>query len=116
MCVRSTTETIHDHLLRRLKGDLEGDLENYAENVVQLTGSGQYHGRDGVRACAAELDRLIGEAEYTYNETLVDGPYAFLQWTAGKGEKRVTDGADSFVVADGLIVMQSIHYTPRAIH
>jgi hypothetical protein len=66
-----------------------------------------------LRAAAAELKRLVGEdAQYTYNETLVAGPYAFLQWSARvASEERVTDGADSFVVQDGLIVLQTIHYT-----
>jgi len=111
---RTTTEVIQDHLTCRLHGDAESDLRNYAEDVVLLTGSGRYNGHEGLRAAAAELNRLVGEdARYTYNETLVAGPYAFLQWSAqADGQARVTDGADSFVVEDGLIVLQTIHYTP----
>ncbi|MGX1933798.1 nuclear transport factor 2 family protein [Microbacterium resistens] len=111
--MRTTTDVIHDHLRRRLDGDLDGDIENYGEDVVQLTGSGIYRGRSGIRDCAAELQRLVGSATFTYRQTLVDGPYAFLEWTAESDEITVGDGADGFVVHDGRIVLQTIHYTPR---
>lgn len=61
--------------------------------------------------------RLEGDVEgdipFEYNHTLVKGDYAFLEWTA-KGEgRKVTDGADGFVIKDGKIVMQTIHYTVK---
>lgn len=112
--MRSTTEVVHDHLLKRLGGDLDGDLANYAEDVVMLTGSGEFRGHEGVRQCAAELDRLVGDAAFIYDTTMISGEYGFLQWSAREGEQPVVcDGADSFVVRDGLIVMQTVHYTPR---
>lgn len=109
--MRTTTEVIHDHLSKRLGGDLEGDLQNYDPRIVQLTGSGVYRGHEGVRACAAELDRLIGSGTFEYTQTVIEGDYAFLEWTADNEGSRVRDGADSFVVRDGMILMQSIHYT-----
>ncbi|MFD5226716.1 nuclear transport factor 2 family protein [Microbacterium sp. NPDC058342] len=109
--MRTTTEVIHDHLGNRLSADVEADLSNYAPDIVMLTGSGIYRGLDGVRACAAELDRLLGSAVFVYRHTLIDGDYGYLEWTAETGESQVGDGADSFVVRDGLIVMQTVHYT-----
>ncbi|MGF2949087.1 nuclear transport factor 2 family protein [Microbacterium alcoholitolerans] len=109
--MRTTTEVIHDHLTKRLSGDVSADLQNYDPNIVQLTGSGVYRGHDGVRACAAELDRLIGSGTFEYAQTVIEGDFAFLEWTADSGDSRVRDGADSFFVQDGVIVMQSIHYT-----
>lgn len=112
--MRTTTEVIHDHLARRLAGDLEGDLANYADDVVMLTGSGEFAGHEGVRQCAAELDRLVGGASFVYDSTAISGEYGFLQWSAREeGKPIVCDGADSFVVRDGRIVMQTVHYTPR---
>lgn len=110
--MRTTTEVIHDHLKKRLDGDVDGDLGNYDQSVVQLTGSGVYRGHDGVRACAAELARLVGEVEFVYSHTLIDGDFAYLEWRAHDRTVHVCDGADSFVVRDGLIVLQTIRYTP----
>ncbi|ALX66859.1 nuclear transport factor 2 family protein [Microbacterium sp. XT11] len=111
--VRTTTEVIHDHLKRRLEGDLDGDLSNYHADVVLLTGSGVYRGHDGVRACAAELERLVGPAEFVFSQTLIDGDFGYLEWGAHDGDVKVCDGADSFVVRDGLIALQTVHYTPQ---
>ena len=41
---------------------------------------------------------------------LIDGEFAFLEWRAKNHSVEVTEGADSFVVRDGKIVFQSIHY------
>jgi hypothetical protein len=34
-----------------------------------------------------------------------------VEWGAGSGGKRVDDGVDTFVFADGLIRLQSAHFT-----
>lgn len=39
------------------------------------------------------------------------GRFAFLEWTATETGAKVEDGADSFVIEDGKIVAQTIHYT-----
>jgi hypothetical protein len=114
VAMRTTTEVLHDHLMRRLSGDVGGDIEaNYDANVVVLTGSGIYHGHEGVMNCADELARLVGGGSFRYDETLVCEGYAYLEWSAVGDSADVADGADSFVVRDGRIVMQTVHYTPR---
>lgn len=111
--MRTTTEVLHDHLARRLAGDVDGDIaENYADDVVMLTGSGIYRGLEGVHQCAEELDRLVGDGRFRYEQTLVCEEYAFLEWAVEGENAQVTDGADSFVIRDGRIVMQTVHYTP----
>ena len=44
---------------------------------------------------------------------LVDGDHAFLEWEAQADEVTIDDGADSFVIQDGLIRAQTIHHTVR---
>lgn len=110
---RTTTEVFEDHLAKRLAGDVEGDIRtNYSPDVVFLTGAGAYKGHDGVRASSKELAKYLPEdSVFEYRHTLVEGEYAFLEWTTRSDHDEVTDGADSFVVRDGKIVFQSIHYT-----
>lgn len=110
--MRTTTEVFEDHLARRLVGDTEGDIKNnYSEDVVLLTGTGAFEGHDGVRKSAKQLEEYVGSIPYEYNHTLIKGDYAFLEWTAKGDGRAVTDGADSFVVKDGKIILQTIHYT-----
>jgi hypothetical protein len=46
-----------------------------------------------------------------YTTQLVEGEAAFLEWRARSKSVRVSDGADSFFIRDGLVVAQTIHYT-----
>ena len=112
--LRDTGAVVLDHLRRRERGDIEGDLRhNYAPDVVLLTGLGLFRGLDGVRTNAKLLADYLGHPSYTITNYLCDAETAFIEWTSTGGSARVCDGADSFVVRDGRIVVQAIHYTVR---
>ena len=114
MTSRSTREVLEDHLCSRTNKDLERDLAlNYAPDVVMLTGSGVFRGHEGVRESGRLLRERPPEGTFTYRTTLHDGETAFLEWSAEADGARVDDGADSFLIRDGRIVVQTIHYTVR---
>ena len=109
---RSTREVLDAHLRLRQEGATAEDVaRHYAEDVVMLSAMGVHRGREGVCYLAGILSEQLPNASFTYRTLQVDGEYAFLEWTARADGARVKDGADSFVVRDGRIVMQSIHYT-----
>lgn len=109
---RSTADVFEDHLDRAQRGDVDGDLEqNYAPDVVILSAYGVDRGHAGARRLADLLERQLPSAQFTYTLTLVEGDVALLEWTATADGARVDDGVDSFVVRDGRIVAQTIHYT-----
>lgn len=84
---------------------------NYAEDVVVLTARGVYRGHDGVRQLAQRLREELRNCMYEYHTRLVEGDVAFLDWSARADNAVVEDGADTFVIRDGLMVAQRIHYT-----
>jgi hypothetical protein len=120
---RTPQEVLDDHL-NIAQGWAEDDLDsvleedlrrNVAEDIVVLTNRGTFRGHDGV----IELAQMLGEElperrafEYTY--TSVEGKMAFLEWTYEDSHARVRDGADSYLIEDGKIVAQTIHYTVEA--
>ena len=67
--------------------------------------------RAGVRELVRLLEEELPNAPYTYTNRLVADRMAFLEWTAEAERTRVRDGADSFLIEDGWIVAQTIHYT-----
>jgi hypothetical protein len=109
--MRSTEEVFLEHLRAAERGDVEADLGNYAEDVVLLTGVGILRGHDGVRHSRKLLSRDAPDAAFSYVTRLVDGDVAFLEWEAESEAVRIDDGADAFVLRDGLIRWQTIHYT-----
>ncbi|WEX09572.1 nuclear transport factor 2 family protein [Chelativorans sp. AA-79] len=108
---RSTAEVLADHLRCRIAGEVEQDIErNYAPDVVVMTAKGMKKGHAAVRDFAK---MLVGHVPpgYEFPMKLIEGPFAFIEWRAREPGRSVEDGADSFVVQDGKIVFQSIHYS-----
>jgi hypothetical protein len=64
-----------------------------------------------VRKLASILDSYVSAADYSYDDVVVADDYALLRWSAEGHEVIVHDGVDSFVVRDGRIVVQTIHYS-----
>jgi len=113
---RTPREVLDDHLALAAAGDWRTDLDrNVADDIVVLTGFGVFTGRDEVRVLAELLDAQLPGATFEYTTVLVHGDVAFLEWTAVGPTARVRDGADSFVIRDGRIVAQTIHYTVEVI-
>lgn len=110
--MRSTREVLESHLALRAEGDLEADLrQNYSDDVVLLSwGEGVHRGKDGVRELAGVLRTYLPEGEYRYGVLVVADEYGLLRWSGSGAGTVVHDGADSFVVRDGRIVAQTIHY------
>lgn len=112
LAFRSAQELFDDHLDLAQQGRFEDDIaRNCSESIVVLTNRGTFHGHDGVRALVDMLERELPNAEYDYINRLVEDRFALLEWTADCGAVAVHDGADSFVIEDGKIVAQTIHYT-----
>lgn len=109
---RSAQEVLDDHLALAAVGDWAADIErNVADDIVVLTGFGVFEGRDQVRVLADLLDAQLPNARFEYTAVVVRGEVAFLEWTADADGARVRDGADSYVIRDGRIAAQTIHYT-----
>jgi hypothetical protein len=109
---RPPEEVFHDHLTLAAEHRFEEDIErNVAPHCVILERRGIFYGRDGARELARLLEEELPNAPYLYTNRLVADRVAFLEWTAQAAHTRVVDGADSFLIEDGWIVAQTIHYT-----
>lgn len=108
---RSPEEVFEDHLRLRLEGNLAEDLRrNYAEDVVLLTVNSNARGHDAIRMSAERLNQQLPDAEFNIVAKQVNGPYTLLIWSAKSAHLDAVEGADSFVIREGKIVFQSIHY------
>jgi hypothetical protein len=101
-------------LRRQAERDLDGDLHaNYAESCVLIASSGVYRGHEGMRAHCKLLYARLPAAHWHYAVKQVEGKYALLEWSAHDETGAIDDGSDSFVVENGKIVAQTVHYTVR---
>lgn len=115
--MRTPRQVLEDHLEKSKQGTVDEDLKlNFSEDVVMLTTFGVYRGHEGMRYLAKLLWEQLPEMTFTYENFQVEGEVGFLEWTADSEHTFVKDGADSYVVRDGLIVAQTIHYTVQDKH
>jgi hypothetical protein len=117
---RSAREVLDDHLNLAnawvdvpLEQVLAEDLRrNVSENIVILINRGTFHGYEGVRDLARMLaEELPEHAAFEYTYVAAEGPVGLLEWTYEDPTVRVRDGVDSYVIENGKIVGQTIHYT-----
>ena len=117
---RTAREVLDDHLniANNWVGEpfehiLDQDLRrNFAEDIVVLINRGVFRGHEGVRQLAWRLaDELPEHRAFQYTHVAADERVALLEWTYEDAEVRVRDGVDSYLIEDGKIVAQTIHYT-----
>lgn len=109
---RSPEVVLDDHLTISLTGNIDQDLErNYASDVVVVSNWGIAHGHDGVRDLADLLRRQLPDCTFTYRMRVIEDGIGMLAWSATSPAGSVGDGVDSYVITDGLIRAQTIHYT-----
>jgi hypothetical protein len=103
---------MENHLKLRAAGELDRDLEeNYDPEVVVLTARKVYRGHDGVRESGHLLWKAVSdEHAYQYDSVLVEDRIALLEWQAKTDDLHVNCGVDSYLIEDGVIKGQTIHY------
>lgn len=112
---RSARQVVDAHLEQGRTGNVDDDLaDNFHPDVVILTRWGAHRGHDGMRELADKLKDELPGMEFSYDEVLVEGDVGFLEWRGSASDgSHVCDGADSYVVSDGRITAQTIHYIVR---
>lgn len=111
MPARSTSDIVADHVRLRCAGNLETDLaRNYAADAVVLCQFGIVRGREQIHEAAERIGLRLPRARFAFLASRVDGEVAFVEWAAEAGSTRFLDGADTFLVRDGLIRTQTISF------
>jgi len=109
---RSAREVFEDHLRTAKEWAFEEDIKrNFSEDCVVLIRDGVYWAHDSLIELANRLREEMPAATFEYTTQRMEGDAAFLEWMTRFESVKVTDGADSFFIRDGLVVAQTIHYT-----
>ncbi|MHA6281093.1 nuclear transport factor 2 family protein [Salinimicrobium sp. CAU 1759] len=113
---RNPWEVFEDHLDLAQQGELEKDLErNYSQDSVLLTNYGVFHGREGMKQAAELLKEQLPGGNYNYVLKLCHEEMCFLHWTGKSDVSVIPDGADSYLIKNGKIMVQTIYYSVQKI-
>jgi ketosteroid isomerase-like protein len=115
--MRSTKDVIDHHLKSFGECDLKGILSDYAPAAVLFTPEGPLRGVDAIRPLFQAMLVEFGKpgAAFSLKQQSVEGDYAYILWTAETANNVYELATDTFVVRDGMIVVQSFagKITPR---
>ncbi|SPM39790.1 Ketosteroid isomerase-related protein [Mycobacterium numidiamassiliense] len=110
---RTPQEVFAHHGKALAAGDLDEIVADYTEDSVVITATGAAHGKDGVRAVFTALLGDLPDAAWDLKTQIFGGDILFLEWAADSHLNRVDDGVDTFVFRDGMILAQTVRYTPH---
>jgi hypothetical protein len=109
---RSPDSVLRDHLMLRKLGDVESDIaRNYSPAAVIVRGDRTYRGHDAIRTSASDLAKDLPDGRFEYRALRVEQDMGFLEWSATNQDAVIEDGVDSFLIRDGWILIQTVHYT-----
>ena len=108
---KRTPEEIFAHHAQALGAeDLDATELDYADSAYLITSSGVLQGKPAIRAFFADVFQALPQAHWKVQTTYVEH-ILFLEWAADSRLASVSDGVDTFIFANGLIQIQTAHYT-----
>jgi len=108
---RNAAEVFKQHAQAMIAGELEAILADYSDDALFITRAGVLHGKDGVRAGFTKLFEDLPHPHFDVRTRILEGNVLFLEWSATSEASRADDGVETFLVRDGEIALQTVHYT-----
>jgi hypothetical protein len=109
MATRTPEEVFAHHGEALGAENLEEILADYSEDAVLIVQGTVYRGREGAREVFTQLLSDVPQAQWSLNTVFADD-VLYLEWKATGGGRKVEDGIDTFVFADGMIRVQTVVY------
>ena len=108
---RSPQQVMAHHSQALAAGDLDEIVADFADDAVVITPAGAKRGKDGIREAFTQLIADLPGATFAAKSQVYGDDVLLLAWTADAAKSRADDGVDTFVIQDGLIRVQTVHYT-----
>ena len=110
MSTRSPEEVFAHHGQSLGAEDLEEIVADYADDAILVVQKEIFRGKDGARQVFTQLLADVPQAKWDLDTVFVDD-VLYLEWKATGGGRKVEDGIDTFIFADGLIRVQTVVYS-----
>lgn len=115
MTTTRTPEEVFAHHGQTLGAeDLEGIISDYADDAILIVQGKVYRGKDGARQVFIQLLGDVPQAQWELETAFADD-VLYLGWKATGGGRKVENGVDTFIFADGMIRVQTVVYTVQPV-
>ncbi len=106
---RSTRQVVEDHLAAVLTGDPAAMAADYAADAVLVRHAASYAGAAVIAEYFTSVPGRLGGGEVCFGErTTESGGRVSVRWRIAGGPADGTSGRDTFTVAGGLIIHQTV--------
>jgi ketosteroid isomerase-like protein len=94
-------------------GDLDGLVSDYARDAVVISPAGPIEGIDAIRKTYADLlsARVVGTT-FELQQKIFTKDVAYVTWVQNAGKPDEARGADTFVIREGKIALQTVAVVP----
>jgi ketosteroid isomerase-like protein len=106
----TTREVLDHHIAAFGAGDVDGVLDDYTDESLLISPNGVVRGRKELRTAFEGLFAGLfapGTYDLTTDTLEVEGEVAFFVWHADCASARIDFAADTFLVRDGKIAVQT---------
>jgi ketosteroid isomerase-like protein len=108
---RTAHEVFQRHAKAMIGGDLDDIVADYGDDATFITQAGVLRGKEGVREGLTRIFADLPAPRFDVHTRILDGDVLFLEWTGTATGSRAENGVETFLVRDGQIVLQTVHYT-----
>jgi hypothetical protein len=112
---RTPQEVFEHHGAVLVAGDIDGIVEDYSDDAIMITPGGVLRGKDGVRKAFVTMLGDVPDAAWEIPTQIFADDILFITWSATTEKTRIRDAVDTFVFRDGLIRVQTVHYTVESV-
>src|ERR1700754_2815486 len=110
--MRDAIKVVEDHVAALNAHDVEAVVKDYAEDAVLIVSGGVVHGHDEIRDAFTKTFDQLPNVEF-YGIVLAEsGGVVLMEWSMDSDVAVASDGVDTFIVRDGLIVSQTARVNP----
>jgi ketosteroid isomerase-like protein len=110
MASRTPEEVFAHHGQALGAEDLEDIVSDYSDDAILIVQKEVFRGKDGARQVFTKLLSDVPQAQWELATVFADD-VLYLGWKATGGGRKVEDGVDTFIFADGMIRVQTVVYT-----
>ncbi len=109
MASRTPEEVFQHHGQALGEENLDEIIKDYTDDAILIVQGKVYRGKDGARQVFVQLLSDVPQAQWELDTTFADD-VLYLEWKATGGGRKVEDGIDTFIFADGMIRVQTVVY------
>ena len=110
--MRTTKEVWEHHCVAFANADIDAVISDFAEDAFYITTNKIIRGKEQIRELYdSHFKSLEKNSKSVIVSETMEGEIVFFEWTFESPTIRITDGVDTFIIKDGLIVAQTMRST-----